>query len=250
MKRDFGRFHFEINKLSKIDSFRFFTEEYRNYLRYIWDGGSGQKKLDLNLNRKYISAYQASKLMGTKSINFSTLITEGLLEGRIVTKPSKNLILIDKTSLENYNKQRDSTTKSNGNQIQDQTAKKQGFITVREAAIRLETSKTTMTKIARDHIVRKGHRVFILKSFVDNLYELINNKSKIVNGESMLIYFYHAQRYFIKTTNRTLNEYFKFLFDIDIQAYVKPQKIGLERLYLNKQQLIQALRGYKVNESL
>ncbi|MDQ0897512.1 hypothetical protein [Paenibacillus sp. V4I7] len=96
LRKDFGRFHFELIKLSKIDDFSFITDEYRNYLQIIWDGGSGQKILDVNLHKKYISAYQASKLMGTKSINFSTLITEGLIEGKIVLRPSKNLILIDK----------------------------------------------------------------------------------------------------------------------------------------------------------
>lgn len=84
LKKDFGRFHFELIKLSKIDHFSFFTDEYRSYLQYIWDGGSGQKNLDVNVRKKYISAYQASRLMGTKSINFSTLITEGLIEGKIV----------------------------------------------------------------------------------------------------------------------------------------------------------------------
>ncbi|MCU6794852.1 hypothetical protein OB236_22320 [Paenibacillus sp. WQ 127069] len=118
LKRDFGRFHFEINKLSLIPGFRFFTEEYKNYIRYIWDGGSGPKILDANLNSKYISAYQASKLLGTKSINFSTLINEGTLEGRIVLRPSKNLILIDISSLENYKKQRDLSPKSNRNQVE------------------------------------------------------------------------------------------------------------------------------------
>ncbi|MCU6794851.1 hypothetical protein OB236_22315 [Paenibacillus sp. WQ 127069] len=118
---------------------------------------------------------------------------------------------------------------------------------MREAALRLETSITTMTKIALEHSVRKGHRIFILKSFVDNLFELINNKSKVFNGESKLIELYHAQRYFIKTTNKTLKEYYKFLFETDIQSYIKPQKIGLERIYLNKQQLIQELRSYEFN---
>ncbi|MDQ0874428.1 transposase [Paenibacillus sp. V4I3] len=41
-----------------------------------------------------------------------------------------------------------------------------------------------MTKIAIDHLVKKGHRIFILESFVDNLYEFVNNKSKTFNGET------------------------------------------------------------------
>lgn len=247
LKKDFGRFHFELIKLSKIGDYSFFTDEYKNYLQNIWDGGSGQKIVDVNLRKKYISAYQAIRFMGTKSINFSTLITEGIIEGKIVLRQSKNLILIDKSSLENYKKQRDLSLKSNRNQIEEEIAKKQGFITVREAALKLETSNTTIIKIAIDHSVKKGHRVFILKSFVDNLYELINYKSEIFNGESELIEFYHAQRYFIKTTDKTKKDYYNFLFETEIQSYIKPKKIGLERLYLNKQQLIQSLRSYKSN---
>ncbi|WP_261808118.1 hypothetical protein [Paenibacillus sp. N3.4] len=79
--------------------------------------------------------------------------------------------------------QRDLAPKSNRNQSKDETAKKQGFTTVREAALRLETSKTTMTK-------------------------------KIFNEELKLINFYHAQRYFIQTTNNLV--LYKTTFQVKI----------------------------------
>jgi hypothetical protein len=178
---------------SKYDDYNFFTEEYEHYIRNIWDGGNGQKAIDSSFLSRLISAHQASKLLGMRPKNFSILIREGLLEGKVIKRPKYNLILIDKLSLENF-KEKLLTLPKNKYIISDRLNEKsmKEFVTVEEATKKLETSRTTIIKITKDHSIRHGRRIFIQKSFVDNLEDLIKNKSKIFGNEPDLINFYYC----------------------------------------------------------
>ncbi|CAN7743857.1 TniQ family protein [Paenibacillus sp. LjRoot56] len=99
-------------------------------------------------------------------------------------------------------------------------------------------------KITRENNVKRGHSYYIKKDFIEKLEELINHKSKVINDESSLIVLYQSQNYFIRITKGTLIDYYKFLFESGIQLYIKPGKLGLNKIFFDKQQLAQKLESY------
>ncbi|KRF06768.1 hypothetical protein ASG89_18070 [Paenibacillus sp. Soil766] len=243
IKKDFGRFHYEIKKLSQIPSFRFITDEYQNYLQYIWDGRAELRDFKANVSNGYITESQASQLLGMKksSIDFELLISSGLIAGEIICKPSKNIILIDKQSLDYYIQQ---NPRFNKDKLEADIAMKQGYINISDAAEILQISIRSVLKITRENRVKRGHSYYIKKDFIVMLEELIIHRSKVFNNELSLILLYQSQKYFNRVTKGTLIDYYKFLFKSAIQVYIKPGKLGLNKLYFDKQQLTQAIESF------
>ena len=241
LKSYLKQFTVQINKLSKNINLNFFAEEYKNYFRDIWEGEDIKKELYI----RNICASKASKLLGTSKKIFLNLINEGGIETRTVYVGKSKLILIDKLLLENYKNDLENSYENKFNRIKKDIAKKNGYLTVAEASNKLETSRTTTVKIVKDHSIRQGRKILILEDFVDSLTELIKYKSEIFNGELELFNFYYAQRYFIRNTERTLKDFYKFIFSIKVKCYLKKDRIGFERLFFNKNEFIQKLNSYE-----
>lgn len=236
----FGGFHQQINKLSLISDFRFFTDEYKNYIQNIWSDKHSKKALFV----EYINISQACIILGVSKGSITTLIREGLIEAKTAYWWKQKIILINRLSLENYKNYLEISYKKNSNKIYNDIAKKKGYITVGEAAARLGTSRTSVTKLVKDHSIRPGRAILIQEFFVDMLADLIK-KSEMFSDELELFNFYYAQRYFIRTTKRTVKDFYEFLFETEIQFFIKPNRIGFERIYFNKTKFVQKLMSFE-----
>ncbi len=239
LKNYFDGFHLQMSKLSQIPEFRFLTDEYRNYIVNVRNDKYSKDRLFID----NVSIAEASTILKTTKKNISALISAGLIEAKTVYWWRQKLILLDRLSINKYKNYLETNYIQIFNKINIDIAKHKGYITVAEAEKILETSRTTVIKIARDHSFRQGRNILIEKSFIDKLTDLIT-RSEIFCEDIELINFYYAQRHFIRITKRSVGEYYKFLFESEVQSFINPNRIGFERIYFSKSQFIQKLVTY------